>query len=147
MIKWPELFNTGIEEIDRQHKRLVELINLAFYSMNRNASQMDIMLVFSELQDYVKYHLRYEEHFILEINYPDYEKHKMFHDHFEDDIFAYQHDFEHNTDILLLRDKLVKFLLSWLVEHIVEDDKKYAEYYFEHKKEIEAKRLSTVISK
>lgn len=129
MVKWPSVFDIGIPEIDKQHKRLVELINLAFYNIKNNSSKMDILVIFNELQDYVRFHLRYEESFMSQIGYPEFEDHKIFHDHFEDDIFNFQIEFDNNHELNKLRDSLVRFLMTWLVEHIVEEDKKYAKYY------------------
>lgn len=129
MITWPSVFNTGIEEIDKQHRKLVELINNIFYNINSKSNKSEVLLIFRELYDYVKYHLRYEEAFMLEINYPDFDRHAALHAEFEDDLYDLQIQFENGEDLLSLRDKLVKFLMSWLLEHIVEEDSGYAKYF------------------
>ena len=58
---WDDNFDTGITEIDDQHKKLVALLNqlasqLAFQF---NPPIMDV--IFNELTDYATYHFRSEE--------------------------------------------------------------------------------------
>lgn len=136
MISWPAVFDTGITEIDKQHKKLVDLINNVFYNINVTTSQTDILLIFSELYDYVKYHLRYEEAFMLEIQYPEFDRHAELHADFEDELYQLQIEFENGENLLSLRDKLIKFLMTWLIEHIVEEDSGYAQYYHNECKEM-----------
>lgn len=131
MIVWPEVFNLGIKDIDNQHKKIVDLINKVFYTMNRNESAENIHYVFDALNDYVRYHLRYEEEFMERIHYPHYDLHKMGHEKFEDDIFYFETGFKVDENIENVRDEIVKFLMGWLTEHIVDEDRGYARYYFE----------------
>lgn len=83
MIRWPEVFNLGIKEIDDQHRKIVELINQVYYNITEDGSIETMSTVFDSLHDYVRYHLRYEEEFMKKIKYPGFDLHKVYHDLFE----------------------------------------------------------------
>lgn len=47
----------------------------------------------------------------------------------KDDIYLFEKNLKYDGNLFKVRDELVKFLIHWLIEHIVEEDKLYAEYY------------------
>lgn len=58
---WNENFNTGLSEIDQQHHRLVDLLNL-LASHVAYASDLPAMgEIFDQLADYAVYHFEAEE--------------------------------------------------------------------------------------
>jgi diguanylate cyclase (GGDEF)-like protein/hemerythrin-like metal-binding protein len=60
---WDQGYITGLDEVDRQHKRLVELINRFGDSLLEGAgvARSDLETMFSELVDYTNYHFSEEE--------------------------------------------------------------------------------------
>lgn len=141
MIVWPEVFNLGIEEIDRQHKRIIDLINNVFYTLTDNDDIFEIEGVFDALNDYVRFHLRSEEEFMRSIDYPGYIYHKENHEKFEDKAFLFEQSFDPSKNIESQRDEIVKYLVTWLANHVVEEDRRYAKYYF---KQIEKDDISLI---
>ena len=87
IFKWKERFETGIEEIDKQHKRLFE-IGTQIYNLASKDDGTDhydaIVGLIHELKDYTVYHFRYEEEQLEKANYSDIEAHKMEHQRFID---------------------------------------------------------------
>lgn len=128
MIAWSESFNLGIEEIDEQHKKLIELVNLVYYSINNKHSHFEILLIFNELKEYALYHLEYEEKLMKKLNYNNYLAHQDSHNTFENKIFAFQNDIENKKNHYILKKKFIKSLV-YFIEHIVENDKKFAQYF------------------
>jgi hemerythrin len=84
------------------------------------------MEVVNELKDYAKYHFEHEEEYMNEKKFRKYLSHKVAHDGFIEKINEYDAEIvdENQKESLL---ELLDFLTSWLVEHILKQDKLYAE--------------------
>jgi hemerythrin-like metal-binding protein len=61
IIPWNDNFNTGIASIDKQHKKLVDIINELATQFAYNSNNIDINNIFDELIDYTNYHFDSEE--------------------------------------------------------------------------------------
>lgn len=120
----PEYF-TGIEFIDNEHKRLFEIAN-EVYELLMNEFIPDkydyIMEVVNELKDYARYHFEHEESYMSSIKYKRLLSHNVEHDGFIERINEYDPDEidENQKEVLL---ELLDFLTSWLVDHILMQDK------------------------
>jgi len=126
LIEWSEELELGIPEIDQQHKKLVEMMN-EFYTELREGHKKEAVEHFlKNLEDYLHYHLDFEEKFMEEKGFPDTENHKKVHHMFKELYTEEKHRYM-NGDIKALRE-LVAFTFSWLFSHIMKTDKKYAEY-------------------
>lgn len=121
LLVWNEQLDTGIEVIDEQHKRIVELINrLSLVSKGR--IEGDLRDVLSELVDYTLSHFVFEEELMQEAGYPFSKAHKRVHDIFTQRVSEYQMRLNAGEDIAeALRDMLSR----WLFNHIRGDDKAY----------------------
>lgn len=124
---WDENFNTGLEIIDEQHKKLVQLLNIL---ANHVAFQHDIPeldAIFNVLTDYVVYHFQTEE--------------AIWHKYLPETHLGARHKKEHNSfisTVLKLKaeqntkpkegmiEELITFLARWLASHILEKDKHMA---------------------
>jgi len=124
---WNENFETGLDVIDVQHRRLVDLINsLAAHVVNQ-ADNISIERVFNDLFDYTRYHFEYEEALWLE--------------HLGQEAIVIEHLLAHhdfiaqvnelkvslhpeNTDAVT--DEVLSFLTHWLAFHILDSDKQMA---------------------
>lgn len=58
---WNDQFNTNIEIIDSQHKRLVELLNKLARTVAFDSQETSINYILDELLDYTEYHFITEE--------------------------------------------------------------------------------------
>lgn len=126
IVVWKNEYETGIAEIDNQHKRLVEIINSIIeklHSMKANSILLDILI---ELIEYSDYHFRSEEKLLIKINYPDYNSHRNEHIIFMEKLTKFGEDYSSGKANVIIN--VLKFLQSWLNNHILEVDLKYAEY-------------------
>lgn len=66
---WDKNFETGLEDVDKQHHQLVDLINRFGEVLNfeSEATYAEINTVFNELIDYTKYHFEEEESLMRQV--------------------------------------------------------------------------------
>lgn len=120
---WNDNFATGIEAIDSQHHKLVDLLNKLASHMAFGSDEATLYAVFDELADYTVYHFQTEE--------------GIWQKFLGDDALALAHQHSHAafmTKVVSVRgevdalhneeaiDELVTFLTHWLAFHILEDD-------------------------
>ena len=128
LLVWQDDLNTGIEVIDHQHMRIVEMINhlqVAQKSMERLA----VSEVIDELIDYTMSHFAFEEELMEEAGYPFSHAHKRVHEIFGKRVSEYRMRFQAGEDV---SDELRNMLARWLFNHIRGDDKAYAESVKRH---------------
>ena len=70
---WDRQFETGIAEIDQQHRKLVQLINglgrILAQESQPETFVRSLFRVFDELADYVEYHFEFEEELMAKFNF------------------------------------------------------------------------------
>ena len=121
-ITWAPKFNTGIHEIDSQHKRLVDIINELYDARHSQSPQAVLNVILSRLVDYADYHFIFEEALLSRLNYPELEEHMAEHQQFRNqikEILGHQ-----NKELFVIEDMLMEFLESWLINHILVEDMK-----------------------
>ncbi|MFN3814518.1 MAG: bacteriohemerythrin, partial [Aquificaceae bacterium] len=80
MIVFDESLRLGIEEMDAEHKTLVDMLN-HLQSLLKEGKRTEAMHYFNEvLLSYVETHLSHEEAFLEQIGYPELESHKKIHE-------------------------------------------------------------------
>jgi len=122
---WNENFETNIEEIDEQHKMLVELLNkLGNALLTENVQKME--KVFDELAKYADHHFYCEELVwaqYFDIESPLVKNHKKTHDSFIPKVLEIQESSKELGLQKILEDILL-FLIKWLAFHIIDEDKR-----------------------
>ena len=77
-ISWSDSFSLDHEEIDNQHKSLLNLINKLSDNFE-NSDKEFIASLIDEILNYTHYHLNYEEKLLQVSNYSELETHKQSH--------------------------------------------------------------------
>ncbi|BDA77590.1 hypothetical protein LPTSP3_g05200 [Leptospira kobayashii] len=124
-------FSLGIPIIDLQHIWLVNIIiklEFALSDLNRPTSASDIKTSFNEALDYVSEHFALEENILEHFNYPKLEEHIRGHRRFVEKLIEKFHSSD-ETEVAALG--LLQILKKWLFQHILHDDREYAEYFTE----------------
>ncbi|WP_234118724.1 bacteriohemerythrin [Clostridium hydrogenum] len=124
MIKWNSEYVIGIDKIDEQHKKLFEIANKA-YDLLKDEFSIDkydkIVAIIKELQDYTKYHFKFEEDYMASIGYRKFFAQKVAHDDFIKKIYSIDlKKIDSNQDKAII--KLLDFVVEWIGEHIKEED-------------------------
>ena len=129
VIEWSKELEIGIPEIDQQHKQLVDMLNHFYNELEKDHKQEAVEQFLKNLEDYLNYHLDYEEKFMEKINFPELKNHQKTHEMFKK-LYKEEKERYLNGDQHALRE-LVAFTFSWLFSHIMKTDKKYAKYFKE----------------
>jgi len=124
IIPWNDNFNTGIEIVDKQHKKLVDIINNLATQFAYNSNTIDVNSIFNELIDYTNYHFDSEEAIWGKYfkNQKSEIEHKKTHKSFIDDLNKLIEK-EKNGSIEEVAENILEFLVQWLVSHILESDR------------------------
>lgn len=128
LLIWQDDLNTGIDIIDAQHQRIVEMIN-RLHVTHRTTERMAVGEVIDELVDYTLSHFAFEEELMEEAGYPFCAAHKRVHEVFTKRVSEYRMRFQAGEDIV---DDLRSLLSRWLFNHIRSDDKAYADSVKRH---------------
>lgn len=124
--EWLDQYEMGIEVIDYQHKRLVQLINdLHETNQDKTFKEGLLEVILDELVKYTEYHFSKEEQLMEKVSYVNMKEHKVQHGNFVKKIQELRSNHSHKTDIT---DDLFKFLKTWLQHHILEEDQGIANY-------------------
>jgi hemerythrin len=118
---WSDELNTGIVEIDRQHRRIVDYINRLKEAQLKQDTKM-VADVVAACVDYTLTHFSYEEQLQQEAGYEFLDVHKKVHALFTQRITEYQRRLKADDDVVV---ELHDMLARWLVNHIKLDDADY----------------------
>lgn len=120
-IKWKESYSVGNKTLDNQHRHLFELTEKLIREFNEREIKRGVM----ELYKYTRTHFSLEEELMDKAGFPDIGKHRVSHDILIDKLNEVaMWDFSTLESV----HKFQRFVLNWLFEHIMQQDKKYFDY-------------------
>ncbi len=122
-IGWQDEFSVGVDVIDEQHQKLLEVINTFLASLEESDDHFAIGRSLDEMIKYTEYHF-YTEQLLLE-KHPDFLAHLNQHWQLVKKAKKIQRDYEQHAEI---KADIFDFLLLWLKEHILGTDKVYFSY-------------------
>ncbi len=131
MFEWKEGYTCTIDEIGKQHKKLME-IGARIYQILKTDKSIDkydeIMAVVTELKEYTIYHFDYEEKLMETNGYSDLEQHKIKHEQFVDKIIEIEDmDIDENQDKAIM--SMLMFVADWIEKHILVTDMGYVKEF------------------
>jgi hemerythrin len=123
-IAWTSDLNTGIEQIDNQHRRIVDYINQLEGAISQHDSDSvgRVLEVLDALADYCTSHFAFEESLQEMAGYKLAATHKSIHEIFVKRLAKYQEKFNAGENVAK---QLHDMLSTWLVHHIKRDDMAY----------------------
>lgn len=125
---WTDDFLTGIDIVDRQHRRLVELINTAAPVLTANTPAQDAerQALFFGLTDYAGEHFRTEEELmrVQGLEPRVLEHHRQTHAKMLQDVLAWQERLASGD--MQAGQEFLGFLAGWLMFHVLGEDQAMA---------------------
>ena len=133
VIEWNESYLTGHPIIDHQHEALFDEINQLVDAVARNQDEGELLRRVNHISEMIREHFRCEGQLMREQRYPEFAAHQ--HEH---------HQILENGEALLkqykeggvpLAELLPRFISTWAVQHIVEDDARLAAFMRQRSRE------------
>ncbi len=123
---WKDEYNTGIGSLDRDHRKLLNLINQLQTASNHYTGEEFERNALDELIKYTRYHFVREEKLMEEYGYSELEPHRREHQAMVAEVTQMISHYEEDHDATI--DALLNFLKSWLIRHISGTDQQYSEF-------------------
>jgi hemerythrin len=125
-IAWSKILSVGVEEIDEDHRKLVNIFNILNQAVTTGESPEYLAATLEELINCTVWHFSHEERLMLKHRYAETEAHKAEHH----DLIASAKDLQ---QAVLCADKPVAeeqiaFLERWLTGHILTADQRLGAY-------------------
>ncbi len=124
ILPWDNHFNTGIQEIDIQHQKLVSILNHLATNITYKANRDELNLILDELTQYTLYHFETEEKIwqkyllgdSLEI------EHQNIHQEFIETVISFREKLN-SSSLDKLATEILSFLARWITVHILQSDR------------------------
>lgn len=121
-IDWSRSYSVGVSEMDREHQRLIDLINNLHAAMRSGRGKDAIGSILDELANYTSTHFADEERLMQQSGYEGLAQQKQAHAALIAQVQEVQAKYRSGT---ALGQEVMTFLKDWLVNHIQGMDKKY----------------------
>ena len=126
LIAWKSEYSIGVESIDKQHKQLVTIINVLNNSTRQGSSREVLWEVLVSLIRYTKIHFESEERLFKMHGYPGYDEQRRAHEKLTAQVSDFSKAFiQHQIDI---SPDLMVFLRDWLMDHVLELDRRSRQF-------------------
>lgn len=119
----PSEFEIGIDEIDSQHKRLYSLLE-DLRKVTNSGFGYAANTILAELEIETRIHFAVEESLMRLLRYPETDSHTAEHLRLTKQLGS----FKRRAQDFDISSGLADFIQTWLIDHIVKDDRKLAAY-------------------
>lgn len=126
LMEWNDSFNTGIREIDDQHRQLADMLNRLNDAMSRGEGASALGEIFDNLKTYAISHFGTEEKLFDETGYPGAEQHKQIHANLLEKVIELEADFKSGR--VTMSREILMLLKDWLKNHIKGVDMEYVDH-------------------
>lgn len=125
-IEWDEQLSMGVEEVDNQHKELIRIANVLLKAVENKRETRILENVIRRLREYTVFHFNSEETLMEKVSYPKRGEHAQAHNSLKNKVKKYQRVIYKKET--LDPERVLKFLKIWLLKHILEKDRDFANF-------------------
>jgi hemerythrin-like metal-binding protein len=125
-LKWDKALSVDVDEIDEDHRRLVDLFNILNRSVTAGDAADYVEAVLEELINCTVWHFSHEERLMLKYGYDGLAEHKEEHRDLIESAEALRDKFRQAGQRLSSED--IEYLEHWLTGHIFGADMKLGAY-------------------
>jgi hemerythrin len=123
LFRWDDSFLIGIEELDHEHKVLIDDINKLNEELAGSDERSEITKCLGDIYARMQAHFALEEHVMKENKYQFFDEHKREHDELLEDYTECMMRFLNGASISS-GNPIEECLKQWVVDHITTSDKK-----------------------
>jgi hemerythrin len=127
---WTANLAIGVPFVDSDHQGLFTLVNQLHEDMMGGKGKDATRELLKALHQYASGHFEREERLLSQRGYPRLAEHQGLHATFIAKLDQIQDKFDHGSALVNI--DLLRFLKTWLTEHIAAEDQTYATYLKEH---------------
>lgn len=128
-LKWGKILSVGVEEIDEDHRKLVDIFNVLNHAVSEGESPDYLAAVLEELINCTVWHFSHEERLMLKYHYPAAAGHKVDHRELIGSAKELQQKILQGGNAV--NDEHIIFLERWLTQHILTADQKLGAFLYE----------------
>lgn len=118
MFEWKDVYETGVKEIDEQHKTIFAFMSDFSEKMDKGCSEIDIIGALNFLEAYIDMHFAFEEGCMLGAKCPVADKNKEEHCGFRKLFNRYKIRFQEEGHSEDLTREMFHVMAKWLMMHI-----------------------------
>lgn len=133
---WEAKYETGNANVDREHREIFRLVQQVVDTKVALDKEEKIGIALNFLSKYTVSHFANEETLMTRCNYPAFASHKAIHDAFIKDVVGLINRFKKEGATDEIYKTVNNFVIAWLKEHIMTEDKKMADFYKAWKSEM-----------
>jgi len=123
LMQWNETMSVGVDELDNQHRQLIDMINRTYEAIQRHDEHKMTELI-NGMSAYAQLHFECEERYLEKYDFPHTESHKASHAKFNEDVMEFRQDMHERTNL----SQIFVYLSRWLTSHIMYEDRQYKKY-------------------
>jgi len=117
-IEWRDSLSVGVDEIDAQHKHLIDKYNAFFTAYFEGRADDEVIRLLNFLEIYVATHFADEESLQQRIDFPDYQRHRQEHREFTRKVTLFKKRIEKEGPTKDLFTSVGLLMTGWLIDHI-----------------------------
>lgn len=125
-IAWTPSLATGIEDIDVQHRHLLDLTNRAAALKDDESRWKEIPEILEEMLRYSDEHFKTEDALMIESDFPLFGSHRKEHQRYVEKLRLLIGGLQGEQRSLI--GEIIDFLADWWVAHINESDRRYVRW-------------------
>ncbi|HNC51696.1 MAG TPA: bacteriohemerythrin [Accumulibacter sp.] len=125
-VVWDEILSVGVDEIDQDHRRLLNIFNLLNRAVIEGDSADYVAATLEELINCTVWHFSHEERLMLKHRYGETEAHQAEHQDLIRSARDLQREILHGDMVMM--DQQIEYLERWLSEHILTADLRLGSY-------------------
>jgi hemerythrin len=122
IIEWDESFNVGVEQMNDEHKVIIDLIGQLFMMSESDTPFEKIVNTLEELSSFTSKHFTDEEAYMESVDYQYLKEHQKIHETLKMDLNDFIAQIKESK---ILSAPFFHFLNMWLREHIQTADMSY----------------------
>lgn len=122
-LTWSKALSSGIDQIDLQHKRILDLLNILVVANQSPNDRERLVLALKEFTEAIEEHFEYEEKLLADSGYKNLKRHKAGHEEIAETLNSIMMSvmFD-NSDI---SSEMINRVVRWFEEHLTSEDPKY----------------------
>ena len=120
--RWDDAFSVGVDEFDGDHRHLLELGNAVYDAVTEGQEHEAVTRLLAGFEEESSRHFAREEELMRATGYPLLDDHHVKHTRLTAELHLFMQQYAAGH---IDAKKLARFLIDWVVHHVVAEDKKF----------------------